>query len=124
MKNLATTPAAHCLRSVFIKTANKTDYFIVGVQMTNSQLYQQRLGVPKLNFAQGCIKAWAGPISLSHAQLCCIDMWCDAFILRSSLYLQIVGLTTAGLLCADSYTLFNNITFNKPRSGTQSQDNQ
>ncbi|XP_018538649.1 proteolipid protein 2 [Lates calcarifer] len=36
----------------------------------------------------------------------------------------IIGLMSAGLLCMDSYTLFKNITFNKPRSETQSQDNQ
>ncbi|KAM7014706.1 chemokine-like factor [Tautogolabrus adspersus] len=36
----------------------------------------------------------------------------------------IVGFMTVGLLCVDSYTLFKNITFNKPRSDTQNQDNE
>ncbi|XP_037612968.1 chemokine-like factor [Sebastes umbrosus] len=36
----------------------------------------------------------------------------------------IFGLMLAGLLCADSYVLFKDITFNRPRSETQNQDNQ
>ncbi|XP_040894590.1 chemokine-like factor [Toxotes jaculatrix] len=35
----------------------------------------------------------------------------------------IVGLMSAGLLCMDSFTLFRKITFNKPRSETQSPEN-
>ncbi|XP_042349356.1 proteolipid protein 2 [Plectropomus leopardus] len=35
----------------------------------------------------------------------------------------IVGLMSAGLLCVDSYVLFKNITFNRPRSETQNQNN-
>ncbi|XP_071344837.1 proteolipid protein 2 isoform X2 [Trachinotus anak] len=36
----------------------------------------------------------------------------------------IVGLMAVVLLCMDSYTLFKNITFNRPRSEAQSQDNE
>ncbi|XP_059213398.1 chemokine-like factor [Centropristis striata] len=36
----------------------------------------------------------------------------------------IVGLLTAGLLCADTYMLFKNITLNNRRSETQNQVNQ
>uniref|UniRef100_UPI0037E8B5F9 CKLF-like MARVEL transmembrane domain-containing protein 3 n=1 Tax=Semicossyphus pulcher TaxID=241346 RepID=UPI0037E8B5F9 len=34
----------------------------------------------------------------------------------------IVGFLTVGLLCADSYMLFKNITFNRPRRGTVNPD--
>lgn len=37
---------------------------------------------------------------------------------------QIAGLLSAGLLGVDSFTLFKNITFNKPRSEAQSQDKE
>ncbi|XP_022056606.1 proteolipid protein 2 [Acanthochromis polyacanthus] len=36
----------------------------------------------------------------------------------------IVCLISAGLLCVDSFTLFRNITFNKPRTEIQSQGNE
>ncbi|XP_038556812.1 proteolipid protein 2 [Micropterus salmoides] len=36
----------------------------------------------------------------------------------------IVGFMSAGLLCVDSYTLFKNITFNKPRSEVQNVERQ
>ncbi|CAJ1049815.1 proteolipid protein 2 [Xyrichtys novacula] len=36
----------------------------------------------------------------------------------------IAGFLTAGLLCVDSFTLFKNITFNKPRSEAQNEDKQ
>ncbi|XP_054475268.1 proteolipid protein 2 [Anoplopoma fimbria] len=36
----------------------------------------------------------------------------------------IFGFISAGLLCVDCYMVFKNITFNKPRSQIQSQDNQ
>ncbi|XP_022623566.1 proteolipid protein 2-like [Seriola dumerili] len=36
----------------------------------------------------------------------------------------IVGFISAALLCMDSYTLFRDITFNRPRSDTQNQDNK
>ncbi|XP_032415807.1 chemokine-like factor [Xiphophorus hellerii] len=35
-----------------------------------------------------------------------------------------VSLISAGLLFVDSYTLFRNITFNKPRNETQNQSNE
>ncbi|XP_036951659.1 proteolipid protein 2 [Acanthopagrus latus] len=47
-----------------------------------------------------------------------------SYAVAGSLVGGIVGLLSAGLLCVDAYTLFKNITFNKPRSETQSQDNK
>ncbi|XP_073321309.1 proteolipid protein 2 [Pagrus major] len=47
-----------------------------------------------------------------------------SYTVTGSLVGGIVGLLSAGLLCVDSYTLFKNITFNKPRSETQNQDNK
>uniref|UniRef100_A0A665XAR6 Chemokine like factor n=1 Tax=Echeneis naucrates TaxID=173247 RepID=A0A665XAR6_ECHNA len=42
----------------------------------------------------------------------------------STLVGGVFGLILTALLCVDGYTLFKNITFNKPRSDTQSQVTQ
>lgn len=44
------------------------------------------------------------------------------YIFKGVLYLQVVGFLSAVLLCVDFYVLFQNITFNKPRSENQSNE--
>ncbi|XP_074522312.1 proteolipid protein 2 [Halichoeres trimaculatus] len=46
------------------------------------------------------------------------------YIVTGTLVGGIIALLTVGLLCMDSYILFKNITFNKPRWETQNQDNE
>ncbi|XP_029985483.1 proteolipid protein 2 [Sphaeramia orbicularis] len=47
----------------------------------------------------------------------------NTYTLTGTLVGGIIALLSAGLLCVDSYMLFNNITFNKPRNETPDQVN-